>query len=239
MPDYPLTSLLLAPILLGQAIYTRKVTPKLPEPAGPRQGCIGSGPRLRLLILGDSAAAGVGVACQSKALSGTLSNKLSGHFTLEWKLLAETGLSAAEVIDKLKQSPVFGTDIALVSVGVNDITGGISAKRWIEHLRQIQTLLVNNYQAKTVVFTNVPPMGHFPALPQPLRWYLGRKADLFNQHLKTFTLSQPNLEYVGVSFPITHAYIAEDGFHPSGTAYELWSDLVVDKISEIADHRLS
>ncbi|PIE43221.1 MAG: lipase [Gammaproteobacteria bacterium] len=239
LPDHLFTSLLLAPILLGQAIYTRKVTPRLPEPAGPRAGCVGSGPSVKLLILGDSAAAGVGVTCQSEALSGALSAKLSTRYRLEWRLLAETGLGAAELIDKLNRGPAFSTDFVLISIGVNDITRGLSAKRWISKLTQLQHQLINKYKAKTILFTSVPPMGRFPALPQPLRWYLGRKADLFNRHLKTFAQAQPNLEFIGVDFPITLSFIAEDGFHPSRTAYDLWSDLVVERISDISGHHCS
>lgn len=52
---YPLSTLALGPLLLGQGRYVRRVTPRLPEPEGERQGVIGAGPALRLLILGDSA----------------------------------------------------------------------------------------------------------------------------------------------------------------------------------------
>ena len=61
--------LLLSPVLVAQAVVTRGRMPRLPEAAGPRQGEVGSGPLLRLLIVGDSSAAGVGVAQQRDALS--------------------------------------------------------------------------------------------------------------------------------------------------------------------------
>jgi len=54
----------LSPLLVCQGIYVRRVTPKLPEADGPRSGEAGSGALLRLLVLGDSAAAGVGVRTQ-------------------------------------------------------------------------------------------------------------------------------------------------------------------------------
>jgi hypothetical protein len=64
--------LALAPILLCQGKYVRRVTPKLPEADGPRFGEAGVGKPLRLLVLGDSAAAGVGVNTQQEALAGHL-----------------------------------------------------------------------------------------------------------------------------------------------------------------------
>ncbi len=60
----------LLPVLLGQAVYLRKNVVKLPEPEGARIGVLGEGPLLRLLILGDSSAAGVGVETQADALLG-------------------------------------------------------------------------------------------------------------------------------------------------------------------------
>jgi hypothetical protein len=44
-----------------------------------------------LLVVGDSAAAGVGAATQDEALSGQLAVALAPTFRLHWKLLAFTG----------------------------------------------------------------------------------------------------------------------------------------------------
>ena len=52
-----LLQLLLAPWLIWQGRKVRKNTLRLPEAAGPREGQQGSGTSLRLLVLGDSAAA--------------------------------------------------------------------------------------------------------------------------------------------------------------------------------------
>jgi hypothetical protein len=67
---YQLTTLALGPLLLAQGLYVRRKTPLLPEPPGARSGFAGTGRLLRVLILGDSAAAGVGAASQLSALSG-------------------------------------------------------------------------------------------------------------------------------------------------------------------------
>ena len=62
----------LAPLLVAQAIATRRRAPVLPEAAGPRDGIVGddgSAP-LRALVAGDSSAAGVGVAEQEQSVIG-------------------------------------------------------------------------------------------------------------------------------------------------------------------------
>ena len=88
---YTLAIATLAPLLLWQGRRVRRVTPRLPEPAGPRAGVAGQGAPLRLLVLGDSAAAGVGVARQRDALTGRLLAELSPRHTVHWRLLAHTG----------------------------------------------------------------------------------------------------------------------------------------------------
>ena len=47
-------TLLLSPLLLAQAVRVRKIALQLPEAAGPHTGIRGSGPALRVLIIGDS-----------------------------------------------------------------------------------------------------------------------------------------------------------------------------------------
>ncbi|RMD81354.1 MAG: SGNH/GDSL hydrolase family protein, partial [Candidatus Dadabacteria bacterium] len=63
----PLATITLGPLLLWQGWRVRLNVPRLPEAPGPRQGRAGKGPLLRLLIVGDSAAAGVGAAHQDEA----------------------------------------------------------------------------------------------------------------------------------------------------------------------------
>ena len=55
------------PLLLLQAIWVRLRTIKLPEAQGQRTGVCGQGEPLTLLVLGDSAAAGVGTNLQENA----------------------------------------------------------------------------------------------------------------------------------------------------------------------------
>jgi hypothetical protein len=70
-----LIKLTVAPILLWQGKRTRAQTLRLPEAAGDRSGMVGlefatniSTP-FRLLVIGDSSAAGVGAATQIEALA--------------------------------------------------------------------------------------------------------------------------------------------------------------------------
>ena len=221
-------SWLLLPLLLAQALYVRCRIPRLPEAAGARTGTCGQGQSLRLLITGDSAAAGVGVAHQSQALAGQLSERLAANFEISWSLQALSGRTTAATISCLRQAPVQVFDVAIISLGVNDLLAGLSAQRWIAELAQLSVLLAERFQVRQVLWSPLPPMHLFPALPQPLRAYLGARAQHFNGALARYVASAGRCALVQVD--LTSLSTADDGFHPGAEAYAAWADALAQHI---------
>lgn len=213
----------LGPVLLGQGLYTRWTTLKLPEPTGEREGASGTGQALRLLILGDSAAAGVGVMTQAEALSGQLVTQLDEDFAVSWRLLAHSGLDTQGVLGLVESGPCERFDAVVVSVGVNDVTGRVSAKQWATGLEQLIDLLQSKYQARYVVVSRIPPLHAFPALPQPLRGYLGRRARHFNQRLAELVKRRSHSVLLDHEQVLHRDMMAADGFHPGAAIYALWA----------------
>lgn len=227
---YPVSTLLLLPFLLLQGRRVRRDTPRLPEPEGDRQGVVGEGLPLRLLILGDSAAAGVGVQHQREALSGRLVDALAKHHRVNWRLLAQTGRTSTDVLTALTEHPPEPFDVALVSVGVNDVTGRTGSRDWRANLRALSFQLRQRMGVRYILFTAVPPMGRFPALPQPLRWYLGLRADQLNAMLQTLCGPDDDCDLLAVPFPLEANLMASDGFHPGHDAYALWGQHGAEQI---------
>lgn len=124
----------------------------------------------------------------------------------------------------------FKTDVVLISLGVNDVTSSIQLKAWLQQQEVLKALLISKFKAKHILMFSLPPMQDFPSLPQPLRWYLGRRSTLFNSELLKQSLLSENLEFVPVSFPVKREYFADDGFHPSHLAYSLWSEVALKHI---------
>src|SRR5688572_32862116 len=68
----------LLPILWLQGRHVRRITPRLPEAAGPTLGTIaGAGRPLRLLVIGESTVAGVGAPDHAHALTGQIAASLA------------------------------------------------------------------------------------------------------------------------------------------------------------------
>jgi len=215
--------ILCSPILITQGLYTKYKTPRLEEAKGPRQGVTGQGKHLRLLVCGDSAAAGVGADQQSQALTGQLLDLLQPHYQCSWHLEAQSGYTSKAFIQHLQQLNPQNFDIAVLSIGVNDVTKPISVAAWMQNIAKIHDLLTDKFSVKYVIYTAVPAMQQFPALPFPLRYFLGKTAQQMNQQFQAKYANQQHSTVLTMQLPIERHYMAGDGFHPSPIGYTLWA----------------
>ena len=230
---HTLATLALGPLLLAQGKRVRREVPTLPEPKGERQGTLGSGPDLRLLVLGDSAAAGVGADTQDRALAGQLAVSLAPTFRLHWTLLAFTGATTADLLRRLAREPATRFDVVVTSLGVNDVTGRLSLDAWRRQQLALVDLLRERCGADHIVLSALPPMHRFPALPQPLRWYVGARARDINRVLAELARERPGCDYLELEHgTMDVSAMAGDGFHPGPPLYELWAREAARRIND-------
>ena len=228
---YVLSTIALAPLLLWQGRRVRAEVPRLPEPAGERYGAVGTGPKLKLLILGDSAAAGVGAETQAEALSGGLVQALQAAFEIHWKLVATTGHTTADALIELAAMPIEPFDVVVTSLGVNDVTSQHSIKTWRRQQIDLIAALQSHFDAGQIYLSGLPPMHRFPALPQPLRWYVGSRAKQFDRELEKFAQEVPHCEFVPLNFSgLGTDAMASDGFHPGPAIYQQWANELARRI---------
>lgn len=224
----PAIRLGLGPFLLFQGSRVRRHILRMPEAAGPRQGIAGQGPPCRLLIMGDSSAAGVGVTDQADALSGHILAGLAPHWRVTWHLLAKTGWTTADALQALQALSVHEDtpfDIAFVSLGVNDATTEVPSAHWLQTYAALIDRLHRVHGVRRIYAAGLPPMQHFTAMPHPLRWYMGRVAAARDAALGRFVAAHrggPSVTHAPLTFPMHHGEIATDGFHPGPRIYARW-----------------
>ena len=225
-----LLALPLLPLLALQARHVRRVTPRLPEPEGEREGHRGEGTPLRLLILGDSAAAGVGASHQDEALLGRLVAALAYVPALEWRLIARSGDTTDDTLRALREQPDLRCDIVVTSLGVNDVTKLRSAAVFVSLQQQLIEHLRTGCGARRILVSGLPPMHAFPALPQPLRAFIGRHARRLDAALAAWLATQPDCEHLPFGELPAADMMATDGFHPGPPIYAEWAERVGQRI---------
>ncbi len=223
-------ALTLSPVLAVQAMRVRKRAQRLPEAAGPRNGRIGSGPPLHLLILGDSSAAGVGAQTQDTALAGQLAHALAPHVDLHWTLIASTGATTSSTLARIEAEALPSVDVVVIVLGVNDVTRGGPQSAWLRAHAALRDLLRRRTGARRLFVCEVPPLGAFPLLPDPLRWLLGRRAARFDTALRAALRDERDTTHVPLPDMLDVADMASDGFHPGPVIYAAWGKEMARRI---------
>ncbi len=219
----------LFPYLAVQGAWLRKRALVMPEPAGARQGRVGQGKPLRMFVLGDSSAAGVGTDHQSKALTGQLLDRLQRHYDVDWMLDAKTGRTTRQMVKRLSKIPARQFDIAVTALGVNDITRRASRENWLEDTEQMHDLLQSKFGVKHIYVSGVPRIGDFPLLPPVMRWMLGKQGERYDAGLAEMVAARAGCYHVPADLPLKDV-MAEDGFHPTAQVYSEWAQKVYVRI---------
>lgn len=216
----------LFPLLLAQAQGVRAGVVTLPEPPGARSGRVGgSRRRLRLLVAGDSSAAGVGAGRQSAALAQPLAARLARELdaAVSWRLLAQTGLTSESALAYLQAHRGFMAEVAVVVVGVNDITQEVPLPQALRHRADIAIWLNAHAGVNDVYFPALPDMERFPSLPQPLAWWAGQMSRRNNRAqarwARNWPLVKPRIWHVPMDGVMQSDLMGEDGFHPGPGLY--------------------
>jgi lysophospholipase L1-like esterase len=232
--------LVLAPVLVAQALRTRRTAPRLPEAAGPRQGRVGpssadAGEPLRVLIAGDSSAAGVGVAHQDQALAGHLSRALHRHGArpVHWALVARSGLTTQQVFTLLRSHAPAPADVAVVVTGVNDVIELVPTRRAVGQRAALADWLLAEGRARHVVFAPLPPVHRFPLLPEPLRRVMGADARRHDAAMARWAATRRDVTHIEIALDLGPEHMAEDGFHPGEPVYRACGEALAAHIATL------
>jgi lysophospholipase L1-like esterase len=227
--------LVLSPLLAAQAISMRRRAPALPEAAGPREGQLGhGGAAIRVLIAGDSSAAGVGVAHQDDAFAGYFTRALrrrSGR-PVRWRLVAHSGYTTQQVHELLRAAPLPVADVAVVLTGVNDVIGLVSPKRALQHRAALAEWLIDEGRVRSVLFGPLPPIDQFTLLPEPLRGFMAADARLHDAAMAAWAATRENVFHTPIDLQLSPRAMASDGFHPGEPVYRACGEALARFVAE-------
>lgn len=216
--------------------------PVLPEATGDRgRTATGAEPALRLAVLGDSSAAGVGALTHDEALAGRLATALAGLTgrAVSWRVIAETGATTARVGGTLARDLTIAVegwrpDIVVVAVGVNDLLRWRSLAAWRGDLAELFRQLRHRAPEAVVIASGLPPVASFPLLPPAIRLVAGRRARRMDRMLGEVA-RHLGVAHVPLGDGGREQWFASDGFHPSPAGYRAWSRVLALAVADALD----
>ncbi len=206
-----------------EAYLTRRSIPILDGAPLSKLSYGDSGPAIRLAVIGDSVAAGVGAERGEETPGVLLAAALAERgWRVDLDVLAFTGARSVDLEQQVARALVQPPTVAAISVGVNDVTHNVSRRKAIADQRAaVQELIAAGVR---VVVGGCPDLCTVPALRQPLRAYASRKTR------QMAAAQQRSLPGAGATYvpPLTaefrdnqDEYFASDRYHPSGAGYRL------------------
>jgi lysophospholipase L1-like esterase len=211
-------------VILAQALYVKRTTPRLPGAAGPTEGLVpGNGEPFRLAVLGESTVDGVGAADHEEALTGCLARELARDGrAVRWQAVGRTGANARTVRAELVPL-VRPADLVVVALGVNDTIELRTAAGYRRDLLELVVELRRRLGPVDVLLAGVPPMSRFPALPRPLRDVLAARSTALGTAAAALARI-PGVRYLPMDPGLLDpAAFASDRFHPGPVGYARWA----------------
>lgn len=194
-------------------------------------------PGRTLAVVGDSAAAGHGLASAEEALARRIGRALharDGRRTLV-RCAAVDGATTVDVLHH-QLDAVEQAELVVVGVGVNDAIRGTRLDRLEPDLRTLLAAVrARAASAATVVLLTCPDLSAAPGLPTVLRPPLGRRCRAVAR------LQQRVADEFGVSAvpapraALTPEVFGDDGFHPGARGHEALATAVVATLAGPGD----
>ncbi len=226
-----LVSWLCFPVYVVQGMWVRKHSMRLSPPSkGAWSGQFGKGKaKIRLLTIGDSSAAGVGIEDTSGTIGVQMAKKLheATGSPVAWKVTGHNSAVAGQlrdyVVPNLDRED--WTHIA-VMLGTNDMKNWHTVPRWKREFGTLLYALRARWPEAKIYWHQAIDVREVPSLPQPLASIINLRVALLNRKG-----AQLCLERGAVCVPPLQETRAEgycsDGFHANETGYTVWADHIL------------
>lgn len=223
----------LAPVLLVQARKARASIPRLPDAALPWSGTLPGADLIRLLVLGDSTAAGVGADNQTEALPGCLAHEFGDRFDrgTSWRAIGENGATSRDILERfIGPATKERYDVVFLTIGANDALGLRSRSAFAADVCEIVRQLRTVNPDALILVSLMPRFDRFRSLKSPLRWNLALHAASLDDAARSAVRGLDRVFALPKPPPYTPTFWATDLFHPGPSGYREWAEFVLDSV---------
>jgi len=231
-----LLSWLALPVYVWQGLGVRRRSLRMPPPPAPVSSQTkGKGKPLRLLVIGDSSAAGVGVDTFKKSLAGRLQHWLalkSGrpvHLRNSGNNSATSSQIRDYVVPHLEREDF---DYISLNIGTNESKNFHTGRRFRRDFGTLIYVLKNRFPGATIIWSGVIDMAEVPALPFPLNKILGIRSRVILKNGRILCHERGALAPKSNWQPVPENF-SKDGFHASEKGYDEWAEELAEFIIEL------
>ncbi|HHZ10599.1 MAG TPA: SGNH/GDSL hydrolase family protein [Rhizobiales bacterium] len=224
----PLFSWLLFPVYVWQGLAVRRRTERMLPAEGPVLHEVdGAGPALRLLVVGDSSAASVGIGRSEDGLAHQLALILAQRTgrAVAWRAAGFNSATAGQIRDfvlpNLSPDP---WDLIVVSIGTNDAKNFHTARRFKREFGGLLYSLRAKWPQARIVWSPVVDMTLVPALPSALGRLLEIRAVMINRLGERLCRERGAVPATRLPILDPKAGFSSDGFHASEAGYRAWAE---------------
>ena len=233
---YGIASWLLMPVALIEGIKLRARTERLHPPNGKSFGVVGQGaePEYRILVMGDSSAAGVG----ADRIEDTIAPQIAAVVhertgaTIAWR---SAGSNSA-ICEQLRDYVVPNLERhdythVLIAAGTNDAKNYLTARRFKKGFGGLLYALRAKWPTATIIWSPVIDMRSVPAMPPLLARILEMRVRIINRVgcrlcPERCAIAAPRLQ------PPDASGFSADGFHAGASGYRYWAELLAETLIE-------
>lgn len=241
-------SLPFLPLMRHQGEQIKKSVPILPEAENPEGHCTSKNATktLKLITIGESTIAGVGVKTHQEGFTGSLAENLAKHLqtNISWKVYARSGYNAYKVTENiLPKITEENADLIVIGLGGNDAFQLHTPKTFQDAMEKLLKTLKNKFPEAVIVLCDMPPIKDFPAFTPLIKLTIGNLVELLGNQLSILVKDYKNVYYKNEKITVkkwikkldvqaTKADFFSDGVHPSPFAYQVWGKEMANRIAE-------
>jgi lysophospholipase L1-like esterase len=234
---------LFAGVLVGQARLARYTIPRAEAPPPRSDGRYGSeyaGEPLRMAVLGDSTAAGLGVDRPRDTPAALLACGLAErlHRPVLVRTVAVSGATSLGLAPQYELASGWWPDVAVILIGGNDVTHRVRVPVAVACLAQaVRELRATGCE---VVVGTCPDLGTIRPIRPPLRW-LARRWSRQLAAAQTYAVVEAGGAVVSLADLIGPTFYAaptlmfsSDRFHPSADGYAAAAAAILPTLIAVA-----
>jgi len=224
------------PVYIWQGLGVRRKSIRMAPPAQkPIVELKGKGKPIRILFIGDSSAAGVGVDEFEESVAGRLPHLLKKNTgrPIHQRTAGNNSATAGELLNTvLPNLEHTHYDYVVFSIGVNDAKNFNTAIRFKKEFGRLLYALHARFPEARLVWQGLLDMEGIPVLPSPLKKILGIRSRLLKQKGDQLCFERSAHAPQTKWQPLPQNF-SRDGFHASSEGYRVWAEELAGYLAEL------